>query len=129
MSENNIIPPYNDLIGDILKSYSKEGGMENLKGQGKPLPKEYFSGDTFQHFQKIANDAGYKPHWLKLQHEIRDQLHIISSIKAQGQSSELTDLMNAVNEKINEHNKDCPPPMFKGRVTLDSVDRAINLWK
>lgn len=129
MSENNIIPPYNDLIGDILKSYTKEGGMDNLKGQGKPLPKEYFSGDTFQHFQKIANDAGYKPHWLKLQHEIKEQLHMISAIKAQDQSSELTDLINAVNEKIKEHNKHCPPPMFKGRVTLDSVDRVINLWK
>ncbi|MBD7984455.1 DUF1992 domain-containing protein [Sporosarcina sp. Sa2YVA2] len=129
MSEDNKIPLYNDPIGDILKSYSKEGGMENLKGQGKPLPKEYFSGDTFQRFQKIANDAGYKPHWLKLQHEIKEQLHMISAIKTQGQSSELTDLVNAVNEKINEHNKHCPPPMFKGRVTLDSVDRVINLWK
>lgn len=129
MSEDNKIPLYNDPIGDILKSYTKEGGMENLKGQGKPLPKEYFSGDTFQRFQKIANDAGYKPHWLKLQHEIKEQLHMISAIKTQGQSSELTDLVNAVNEKINEHNKHCPPPMFKGRVTLDSVDRVINLWK
>lgn len=129
MSENNVIPPYNDLIGDILKSHTKDGGMENLKGHGKPLPKEYFSRDTYQQFQKIATDAGYKPHWLKLQHEIKDQLHIISDLKAQSQSSELTQLIAAVNDKIGEHNKHCPPPMFKGRVTVDSVDRAKELWK
>ena len=128
MAEDNVIPPYNDLIGDILKSHTKDGGMENLKGQGKPLPKDYFSGDTYQRFQKIANDAGYKPHWLKLQHEIKDLLHTISDQKVQNQSSDLLHLIDAVNEKINEHNKHCPPPMLKGRVTLDSIERAKKLW-
>lgn len=127
MSDGNEIPPYNDLIGDILKSHTKDGGMENLKGQGKPLPKEYFSGDTFQHFQKIAKDAGYRPHWLKLQHEIKDELHHITDMKTQG--LEIAKMIEAVNEKISEHNKHCPPPMLKGKVSMDSVDRAKELWK
>ena len=54
--------------------------MDNLKGAGKPLSKEYFSGDTFQHFQRIAEDAGYKPHWLKLRHEIRDDIFSIIDV-------------------------------------------------
>ncbi len=81
MSEDKLNPPYNDLIGDILKEYTKKGGMDNLAGHGKPLPQEYFSGDTFQHFQRIAKDAGYKPHWLKLQHEIRDEVIAIAAIQ------------------------------------------------
>ena len=78
MSNDKLNPPYNDLMGDILKKHAQDGGMDNLKGQGKPLSKEYFSGDTFQHFQKLAKDAGFKPHWLKLQHEIRDEISALA---------------------------------------------------
>lgn len=129
MSDGNSMPPYNDLIGDILKSHAKEGGMENLKGQGKPLPKEYFSGDTYQHFQRIAKDAGYKPHWLKLQHEIRDELHAISRLQAENIEVDLQDRVIGLNQKIDEHNKHCPPPMLKGRVTVESIERAKEFWK
>src|SRR5690606_6532842 len=103
MSDNNSMPPYNDLIGDMLKKKSDEGGMENLKGFGKPLPKEYFSGDTYQHFQRIAKDAGYKPHWLKLQHEIRDMVYEIDRARMSGERADLEERIGKVNEKIAEH--------------------------
>lgn len=129
MSDNNSMPPYNDLIGDMLKKKSDEGGMENLKGFGKPLPKEYFSGDTYQHFQRIAKDAGYKPHWLKLQHEIRDMIYEIDRVKISEDRADLEDRIGKVNEKIAEHNKHCPPPMLKGRISIDTLDRAKEIWK
>ncbi|GKV54686.1 hypothetical protein NCCP2222_06330 [Sporosarcina sp. NCCP-2222] len=128
MADDYVTPKYNDLIGDILKRHTDDGGMENLKGQGKPLSKEYFSGDTFQHFQKIAKDAGYKPHWLKLQHEIRDELNDISFQMKQDASLDMQERIQQVNEKIAEHNKHCPPPFVKGKVSVQSVETAKNFW-
>lgn len=124
---DNTRPPYNDLIGDMLKDRGKEDGMENLKGFGKPLPKEYFSGDTFQHFQRIAKDAGYKPHWLKLQHEISGMINELSILSSNDEKNLLSKL-DEVNEKIAEHNRHCPPPMLKGRISLDSLDKAKEIW-
>jgi hypothetical protein len=121
--------PYNDLIGDILNNYSKGGGMENLKGQGKPLSKEYFSGDTFQHFQRIASDAGYKPHWLKLQHEIRDEIILVSEAYSSNSTIDLEPRIDEINKKIYEHNKSCPPPLQKGTVSLRNLEGAIERWK
>ena len=129
MSNEKPKQQYNDLIGDILKEYSKDGGMDNLKGQGKPLPKEYFSGDTFQHFQRIANDAGYKPHWLKLQHEIRDEILAINDLKSKKSASELQFRLGKVNEKIFEFNKSCPPPLQKGSVSLANIEAALARWQ
>ena len=129
MSNDKLNPPYNDLMGDILKKHTLDGGMENLKGQGKPLPKEYFSGDTFQHFQRLARDAGYKPHWLKLQHEIGDEIMSICDLTSPQTTVEVDLRIVKLNEKITEYNKSCPPPLQKGQVTLQNIETAINRWK
>ena len=128
MDKDNFNKPSNDLIGDILRDYEKTGGMDNLKGQGKPLPDEYFSGDIFQHFQKIAKDAGFKPHWLKLQHAIRDELMDIAEKYANGKKEGLQFRVTKVNEKIIEYNKSCPPPMQKGIVRLETIDASSQMW-
>ena len=117
-------PPKNDLIGDILKDYSKTGGMDNLKGSGEKIPKEYFSGDTFQHFQKIAKDAGYKPHWLKLQHEISDRLIGLETLDPAAQKKEVA----KINKKVAEHNQSCPPPLQKMPISLDELEAARRIW-
>lgn len=122
------LPVYRDFIGDMLKSQTEKGEMDNLKGAGKPLSKEYLSGDTFQHFQRIAKDAGYKPHWLKLQHVIRDQIFSIVEMKPEKRIQELNLSVAQVNEKINEHNKCCPTPLQKGRVTLENIEDALGRW-
>ena len=130
MNEDKLNAPiYNDLIGDILKNDSKEGGIAHLKGAGKPLSTEYLSGDTFQHFQRIAKDAGYKPRWLKLQHEIRDELTLIVERKKLLVEHEIAPQIAKVNEKILEYNKSCPPPLLKGRVSIDTIDIAVERWK
>ena len=120
--------PRNDLMGDILRAYEKTGGMDNLKGQGKPLNKEYLTGDVFQHFQKIAKDAGFKPAWLKLQHEIRDEIQNIAYKKKNGETEGLQFRVTKVNEKIIAYNKACPPPLQKGQVRLDTVENFIQYW-
>jgi hypothetical protein len=129
MNKDKLNPPqYNDLIGDILKKHTADGGMDNLKGIGKPLSKEYFSGDTFQHFQRIAKDAGYKPHWLNLRHEIRDDLMALKDVLSLRYESEINKIIIEINEKISEYNKACPPPLQKGQVSQQTILAAIEHW-
>lgn len=106
---------YNDLIGDILK---RTGEKENVKGKGKPLSKDYLQMDTFQHFQKIAKDAGHLPAWLKLQKEIFTFIH----------SCETEKEVELINVKIKEHNLICPPPLQKNLISLENIERAKKNW-
>lgn len=122
-------PPYNDLIGDMLNNDSKEGRIDHLKGAGKPLSKEYLSGDTFQHFQRIAKDAGYRPYWLNLQHEIRDELIAVLERKSSLKLSEIEKQIAKINEKIQDHNKSCPPPLQKGHVSIETLGSAVERWE
>ena len=129
MDKDKLNPPqYNDLIGDILKKHTADGGMDNLKGTGKPLSKEYFSGDTFQHFQRIAQDAGYKPYWLTLRHEIRDDLLSVIDVLTVRSDSEIDDLIMKINDKVSKYNKACPPPLQKGQVSKQTIKAAIEHW-
>jgi Domain of unknown function (DUF1992) len=129
MKDDHFIPPYNDLMGDILKKHTAEGGMDNLKGLGKPLSQDYFSGDTFQHFQRIAKEAGYKPQWLKLQHDIRDEVIAIADIHSADSAIDLASRLDQLNGKIFAYNQSCPSPMQKGSVSLTTIQSAIDRWK
>lgn len=120
---------YNDLIGDILKG-SKDGGkVEHLEGAGKPLPKTYLSGDTFQHFQRIAKEAGYKPDWLKRQHEIRDELKKIAAEIEQLDKKEIRQHVKELNHKIAKYNRSCPPPFLKGKIFANTIHEAYKFWE
>jgi len=121
MTKDNYQPAYNDLIGDILKKHEKEGGMDNLSGSGKPLSREYFSGDTFQHFQRIAKDAGYKPYWLELQYEISEAMSNLEKIYKDNRTLDIEKELQKINDKIFEYNKTCPSPMQKAPVTINAL--------
>lgn len=125
MKEDNFQEPYNDLMGDIIKKHAEEGGMDNLPGKGKPLSQEYFSGDTFQHFQRIAKDAGYKPHWLNLQQEIREDVHLLADFYEANITVDLEDRLEKINEKVYKYNRLCPRPMQKGPVSLDTIKNVL----
>lgn len=121
--------PRNDLIGDILKEYTKTGGMDNLPGAGKPLPADYFSGDLFQHFQRVANQAGHKPHWLKLQHDIRDGIQEAIMLLDKNKRSDVQLKVALLNDKIHEFNQICPTPLQKGSVRAENLDAALERWR
>lgn len=129
MDKDKLNPPYRDFIGDMLKNDASNGEMENLKGAGKPLSKEYLSGDTFQHFQRIAKDSGYKPHWLKLQHEIRNEIIEIEQLKSANPAINQEQRMAAVNKKISEYDKSCPPSLQKGRISYQNIEAARIRWE
>lgn len=121
--------PYNDLIGDILKSSEDGGKVEHLEGAGKPLPKTYLSGDTLQHFERIAKDAGYKPDWLKQQHKIRDELLNIANRADHLEERELKKYVKEINQRIMKYNRICPPPFLKGKVFTDTIQEAYKVWQ
>lgn len=121
-------PEYNDLIGDIVKEYAKTGGMDNLPGMGKPLSEEYLSGDVFQNFQRIAKEQGYKPYWLELQHAIRDDLNKLNADIQAGKKKDSEPRLKQINDKIFKYNQQCPPPMQKGSVRLESIEAAVSRW-
>ncbi len=53
-------------LDDIFSDFVSKGGMENLKGAGKPL--DVPDGDVLNSVLKTAN---YLPPWLELQKQIR----------------------------------------------------------
>lgn len=108
---------YNDFIGDIIKDNNYEY-EKDLPGKGKPLPKDYMQKDTFQHFQKIAKDAGFLPPWLELQKEIRA---LIQSAKTEKD-------IEKINSKIKKHNRNCPSPMQKKLVSLSDLEEIKKNW-
>ncbi|WP_102028321.1 J-domain-containing protein [Salirhabdus sp. Marseille-P4669] len=108
---------YNDLIGDIIKENNYEYEKE-LPGKGKPLPKDYMQKDTFQHFQKIAKDAGFLPPWLELQKEIRV---LLNAAKTESD-------IEVINLKIKKHNRICPTPMQKNLVSLSNLEQNKKNW-
>ena len=126
MKKNDFQEPYRDLMGDIIKKHTEEGGMENLPGKGKPLNPDYFSGDTFQHFQRIAKDAGYKPHWLNLQQEIREDVLLLADFYEANVTVNIEERIKEINLKVFKYNRLCPPPMQKGPVSMDTIQNVLN---
>ncbi|TCJ02316.1 DnaJ family domain-containing protein [Cytobacillus praedii] len=108
---------YNDLIGEILERAGEKDNFNN-KGKGKPLSKEYLQMDTFQHFQKIAKDAGYLPQWVKLQKEISQ---LVQSCKTKSEVEE-------INKKIKKYNKICPHQLQKAFISLENIEKYKKIW-
>ncbi|MBP2239594.1 hypothetical protein J2Z40_000147 [Cytobacillus eiseniae] len=108
---------YNDLIGDIMKQAGEKDNLQ-LKGMGKPLSKDYLQMDTFQHFQKIAKDAGYLPEWIKLQKEISQLVHSCSSEKD----------VEVINKRIKKYNKICPHQLQKAPISLEHLNKYKKVW-
>ncbi len=108
---------YNDLIGDILKRSGLKDNYQD-KGKGEPLPREYMQMDTFQHFQKIAREAGFLPPWLELQKEISK---LVNGCKT-NQDVEI------INKKIKKYNLICPTKMQRMLISLEEIERAKKVW-
>ncbi|WP_062354419.1 DnaJ family domain-containing protein [Bacillus kwashiorkori] len=106
---------YNDLIGDILE---RSGEKDNYKGKGKKISKEYLQMDTFQHYQQVANNAGYLPEWLRLQKEISILIN----------ECQTEEDVKIINKKIRQYNMSCPAPLQKGLIRLETVDQAKRIW-
>lgn len=108
---------YNDFIGDILDAAKEKN--KQFEGSGKPLSKDSLKMDTYEHFLKIAKDAGYLPSWIKLKKEISELMHTCQTEKD----------VQTINKKISKYNKICPNSMQRNPISLEKLERAKKFGK
>ena len=75
--------------------------------------------DTYQHFQKVARNAGYLPEWIKLQHRISAALSDLKSF----------DELEDINVLIKKHNKICPSFFQKISITEENYETQKSRWE
>ena len=112
------------------KDYHLDDEIKRNPGFGKPLPKSFFKGDTYTNFLKTAKEAGYLPSWIKLQKEIRDEIgSVLISKKENAPETVMLNSIIKINEKIVKYNRECPPNMQKGRVSLENIEKQHDNWE
>jgi hypothetical protein len=112
-----------DWIGEMYKEQLRKGSFDDLPGKGKPL--EIPSGDVTN---SILKNANVLPHWLTLQHEIRDQLHDLLSSGDRNEIAiqrELDDL----NRKVSKYNGIVPSVILqKRKITKEEMQKQYHQW-
>jgi hypothetical protein len=113
-----------DWVGEIYNEQLKNGVFDNLPGKGKPI--EISSGDVTN---SILKNANILPDWLRLQHEIRDQLrNLLFSIHNDDENKIERELLE-INKKIVIYNNRVPSTILqKQKITRDNMEQQFQLW-
>jgi len=112
-------------VDEAVKEFEQNGGMEYVKGKGKPL--KFDDGDAIHGVLKTAN---FKPPWLELQHEIRDALQDLLKEIRQHTAVRPEETLAAINKKIARFNAIAPHySMQKAPVALESLERQTKAWE
>jgi hypothetical protein len=116
----------NDWLDEAVRDFEAKGGMEHVKGKGKPLQLE--TGDPINGVLKTAN---VKPAWLELQHEIRDALRALRDSDGSGTNSDHADrTLEAINAKIARYNALVPHySMQKSKVDPTTLAQQLPSWE
>lgn len=114
----------NDWLDEAVRDFEAKGGMEHVKGKGKPLRLE--TGDPINGVLKTAN---VKPAWLALQHEIRDALRALRD--SAGAPPDVADRsLEAINAKIARYNALVPHySMQKSKVDSATLAQQLSAWE
>lgn len=114
-----------DWLGDIIKK--EEKNEAKLKGMGQPLSREILEGNVLD---RTVKNAGYLPHWIALQHEVRDRLlKIIPLLEVDSNRKDLDAEINSINILIKKYNSLCPTPMQKMLVSIDDIKSQVSRWE
>ncbi|MCM3781540.1 DUF1992 domain-containing protein [Neobacillus mesonae] len=110
----------------IFNDFAERGGLDNLKGEGKPL--EISNGSVLD---SVLKNANYLPKWVELQKEIRAQ--ILAAIQAMDKSNDHSQIRNeidAINLKIQKYNLIVPAPVLqKGLISIENIKRKYSNWE
>lgn len=113
-------------IDNIYSDFAERGGMDNLKGQGKPL--KISEGSVLDSIMKNAN---YLPKWIELQKEIRD--HILATIELRENDSDIKTINNKIdniNLKIQKYNLMVPTSILqKGFISAENIKDKYSYWE
>ncbi|HZG56092.1 DnaJ family domain-containing protein [Paenibacillus sp.] len=115
----------NDRVDEAVREFEKNGGMERVKGKGKPLQLE--TGDPIYGVLRTAN---VRPHWLELQHDIRDALKRLHEETMRGESARAEEALAAINAKIVRYNAIVPHyTMQKSKVEWATLSKQREAWE
>lgn len=120
----------NNLIDQMVKDSKFDEEVKKSPRFGKPLPKNFFSGDLYSNFLNTAKNAGYLPPWINLQKEIREQMAVTMKMIEQNTiESKIKDSIDEINVKIAKYNDACPPSMQRGKISLENIAEKYKFWK
>ncbi|KYP80564.1 DUF1992 domain-containing protein [Ferroacidibacillus organovorans] len=109
---------YASAIDQIIAEHAQQGGFDNLEGKGKPLNLEGKVHENY-YLSRVMKNANVLPHWLELQHEIRDMLKSLIDAVDRNATPNLEAKIAEINIKIKKYNRVCPNPLFeKPHVTV-----------
>ncbi len=116
-------------LDDIFNDYVSKGGMDNLKGAGKPL--DVPDGDVLNSVLKTAN---YLPPWLELQKQIRigmkDLIEQMDHHPNDALTSQWETQIDELNSQIKKYNISVPNPLLqKGFVSIENVKTKYEQWE
>ncbi|MDQ0970899.1 hypothetical protein QFZ31_000777 [Neobacillus niacini] len=103
---------------------------KRLPGFGKPLPKNFFSGDIYSNFQKTAKEAGYLPPFVTLQKEIKQDMAKLLKLIDEGSTEEkINTFIDEINVKVKKYNIECPTSMQKMLISLEDIELHAKIWQ
>lgn len=119
-----------NLIDRIIKDSNIGEDIKKNPGFGKPLQKNFFHGDVYSNFLNTAKSAGYLPHWISLQKEIREKISLTLKMIEQGTiESNIISSIDEINKEIKKYNGSCPPNMQRGKICLENIVRQYKVWE
>jgi len=112
-----------DWIGEMYNEQLKKGAFDHLPGKGEAI--EISSADVMNGILKHANVL---PDWLTLQHEIRDQLRILSR-SSNMDEHKFNQELQELNKKIMKYNNKVPSTILQKRqITRENMEQQLQLW-
>lgn len=115
-------------LDDIYNEFVSTGGMENLKGVGKPL--HVSDGDVLH---SVLKNANYLPAWLESQKNIRNKIYNAIKLEEENKANEwnqLHDILQEINDDIKKYNMLVPNPLLqKGFISLENMKAKYQQWE
>ena len=116
---------YTDLIDEAVREFERGGGLEHVKGKGKPL--QLATGNPLY---GVLKTAGVKPPWLQLQHDIRDALRELLKEVRLGTAVRAEERLQDINRTISRYNRIVPHyTMQRAPVRLAELDEQLKTWE
>lgn len=118
---------YRSWLEQVMDEHQRMGGFDHLEGKGQPLAGlqdgDHFSGTM----QRILKDAGAKPKWIALQHEVYAALK--QAVRNRELGMEHHTDWEDIQRKVRAYNAACPHARFqKPMVTPDALDNHLERW-
>ncbi len=77
-----MIPGFEAIVEERIKQAQKRGDMDNLPGQGRPLPKEDIDfSNEFRLAHKVLKNAGFLPPEVELRKDISAMEQLLDAVE------------------------------------------------